>query len=172
MNYYDGDTNSYFLEFMRNAVEFDEFVKWIKSNTTYLEYYLEKENYLRLINTDFTSKAAIYSVKEQIQQIIDTPTYEHVRISDLLTELINQEEACVQCCRQIYEEYCNGYHFLKEIALTSICYDFNHRLEKPDNINGLLSARTIMIQEAERLLEYMKSGEIKIVEWYWVIDSR
>jgi len=155
-----------------NEIELVEFKEWFNSNDKKLEHYLFEEHYLNLLNTDFTSKDALNSVKEQIQRILDTPSYDHIIISNLLEELINHEDKCVQCCRQIYEAYCNGYYFLKEIALISLSYDFNHRLEKPDNINGLLQARPFIIQEAERLLVYMNLGEIKIVEEYWVIDSR
>lgn len=171
MYYYDGRINDYFLNIVSNTVELNEFEKWFELNNEQLKHYLFEENYYSLCKIDFTSKDAMNSVKEEIQRILDTPTPEHIRICDLLTELINQEEACVQCCRQIYEDYCNGYHFLKEIALISICYDFDHRLEKPVNLIGLLNARPIIIQESAKILECMKIGEIKIVEWNWVIYS-
>ncbi|URN93377.1 MAG: hypothetical protein NAG76_16275 [Candidatus Pristimantibacillus lignocellulolyticus] len=172
MYYYDERINDYFIKFLSNSIELEGFKKWFESNKSQLEYCLEYENFIGLCNIDFSSKDALNSVKEEIQRILDTPTSEHIRISEVLTELINQEESCVKCCRQIYEDYCNGYHFLKEIALISICYDFDHRLDKPVNFNGLLNARPIIIQEAAKLLESMKIGEIMIVEWNWVIDKR
>ncbi|MBP2898893.1 hypothetical protein J8340_23120 [Escherichia coli] len=172
MDFYNKEIVDYFLKFINDEIALTEFERWFNSNSEELKYYLAEEDYTSLLSIEYASEDAEILVKEQVQRILDTPSYAHEEMIKLIEELINHEEKYVQCCRQIYNAYCDGYYFLKEIALTSITYDFNHRLEQPENMKGLLDARPFIIQEAVRLLEYMKIGEIKIVEEYWVIDSR
>jgi len=171
MYYYDGSINDYLAKAESGKVTLVELEEWLRSKESLLRDYLGEEDYNSLIRTDFTSEDAAYHVKEHIQRILNTPTYDHVRIRDLLIELIDNKESYVRCCREIYEEYCNGFDFFKEIALTSICYDFNHRLEQPDHIEGLMNVREFIIHEATKILELMDSGVIKIVQSNYYLDK-
>lgn len=172
MYYYDDGIFHYFNKFLNNAITFIEFEEWLRMNNDWLKGYFGEEIYFSLINIDFSSTNAEHLMKDNVQQIVNTPTYEHVRITELLTELVEQEAAYVKCCREIYEDYCNGLEFLREIALAAICYDYDHRLDMPDNINGLLQARETIIQEASMLLDFMEKGKLKILQENYYIDSR
>jgi len=172
MYYYDGHIDDYLHKAMNGVITSNEFEEWLRSNKELLEHYLGEEEYYILISIEFTSENAENHVQEQARRIINIPTYEHMRISDMLRELIEQEEAYVRCCRTIYEDYCNGFRFFKIIALTSICYDYDHRLEQLDNMAGFIKEREFIVQEATEILKLLDSREIRIVETYYYLDRR
>src|SRR5690606_18702759 len=60
------------------------------------------------------------------------------------------------------------------IALTAICYDYDHRLEQPDDLEGFFKEREFIVKEAAKILEYLKSGEIRIVRLTttWIEEIR
>lgn len=172
MYYYDGHIDNYLHKAMNGVIALDEFEEWLRSNKELLEHYLGEEEYYSLISIDFTSEDAMHQMKEQAQRIINIPTYDHVRISDLLRELIEEEASYIMCCRQIYEEYCNGFQFFKKIALTSICYDYDHRLEQSNHMEEFINERDFIVQEATEILKLLDSREIRIVETYYYLDRR
>lgn len=172
MYYYNGHIDDFLHGVMNDDVGPREFESWITTNKELLEDYIGMNVYQRLLAIDYTTTSAINHIKEQVKLILDTPTYDHATMCALLTELLENKDAYVKCCRQIYEHYCNGFDFFKDIALTAICYDYDHRLEQPDDLEGFFKEREFIVKEATKILEYLKSGEIRIVETYYYLDRR
>ena len=112
----DAHRNLYY--FLRKDIDIIDFEQWLYSHDE-LETLLGKY-YLELISTKFKSKFAREELEKIIKKIINPGEFEEERIQNLLRNLIDFDNRTFMFMETIYGEYCNGYTFLRYIALTYI----------------------------------------------------
>jgi hypothetical protein len=76
--------------------------------------------------------------------------------------LIAFDTETINIMEKIYEEYCNGYSFLRYIALAYITTSDIYQEELKTNTDKLISYRRKIVQEAVRILGFIESQEIII----------
>lgn len=86
-------------------------------NEPSLEKYLTPDDYLALISLDFKDKRSIIEIEKLSMPYLDYVVYYHQHITDTLLSLINTPNDLDKLVK-IYDWYCQGYEFFRELALT------------------------------------------------------
>lgn len=97
-----------------DSKRFEEFIY----NNSELEKNLGYEDYLNLIEINFKdSQSAVTKTSQLFLERIDIGTQEKQRILNALDSLIFKSPNVPDSLMEIYDAYCEGYDFLKPIAL-------------------------------------------------------
>jgi hypothetical protein len=167
------EVNEYMVSILRRKRPIHEFEIWLYDNEELLEEFLGEAVYLELINLNYKSKFILDELEPILIRIIDFKSYEDFKIRDMLTRLVYLEEDFLSSCRQIYKEYCNGYTFLRIIALKFIVYDYDFQLNDHSKYKEFVDQyRYELINEGKRLLTFFESSALEIVGEYEYIDLR
>ncbi len=161
-----------FISVLRYKSGVHELEQWLYENDQLLEDELGKELYFKLINLNYKSKYVFEDLETLLVKTLEYSSIEEFRIQDILYRLVNIEEDFISSCREIYREYCDGYSFLRMIALKYIVYDYDFQLEIADNRNEFIQGRNEYVEEGKRLLNFFNNGKIKIVGEQEYIDLR
>lgn len=158
----------YFIKEDRSLFEFEQ---WLYMHDE-LEEFLGQSEYIEFISRDYKGKYAYQDTRNQIQRIINTGDFEQERIVAYLFSLIQNPNNFLEIAAKIYDEYCNGYSFLRYIALTYITTSDEYKeLLKRDPIK-LHDYRERVDKEASRLLNFFDRNELKIEVEHEYIDLR
>lgn len=157
---------------LRCKIGIHEFEHWIYENDHLLEKELGKGLYFKLINLNYKSKYVFEDLETLLITILGYSSIEGFRIQDTLNRLVCIEEDFISTCREMYREYCDGYSFLRMIALKYIVYDYDFQLENPENRNKFIQSRHEYVEEGKRLLNFFNIGKIKIIGEQDYIDLR
>jgi hypothetical protein len=172
MKLFNKEINEYLISVVRYKISIQEFERWLYDNEELLEKYLGKELYFQLINLNYTSKFVIDDLEPLLIKVLEYKSFEDFKIKDLLNRLVNVDSEFISSCREIYREYCNGYSFLRLIALKYIVYDYDFQLDNANNRNEFEHGRMEYVEEGKRLLEFFNSGKLEILGEYEYIDLR
>ncbi|UQZ37330.1 hypothetical protein C2I18_00930 [Paenibacillus sp. PK3_47] len=163
----------YLYYVLRGKYALPEFEQWLYEHDE-LEEIFGTQEYLELISRDYKGKYAFHETEQQIRRLVHAGKFEQERIVMLLYELLNEEDASrqLQNLAVLYEEYCNGYSFLRYIALRSITTsdEFKERLKL--EYAEYLRYMTPLKAEAERLLGFFYKKQLIIEEEHEYIDYR
>jgi hypothetical protein len=87
--------------------------------------------------------------------------YEHERIVSLLDRLIFNQDPLefLNLMETIYDEYCDGYTFLRYIALTSITTSAEYQEVIKMDKSKFFNYKELITKEANRLLRFLNSKE-------------
>lgn len=163
----------YLYYFIKNKLSIFDLEQWLY-NTDELEEIFGKKEYYELIARDYKDKFALHETEKQIRRIINLGMFEQERLELLLNDLltINDPTKQLQTLEILYEEYCDGYTFLRYIALTFITTSDEYKdILKRDNLKYLNYMNGIR-REVIRLLGFFEKKGIMIEEEYEYIDKR
>ncbi|KDN24988.1 hypothetical protein MBO_06339 [Moraxella bovoculi 237] len=82
-----------------------------------LEEYLSPDDYLMLIGLDFNNKKTVIELEKLISPYLEFLVYYQNLLKQTLSSLINNPDDFYKLS-QIYDWYCQGYYFLRKLALT------------------------------------------------------
>ncbi|WP_143042105.1 hypothetical protein [Paenibacillus sp. PDC88] len=167
------EVTEYLVSILRRNRPIHEFEIWLYDNEKLLEESLGEAVYFELINLNYKSKFILDDLEPILIRIIDYRSYEEFKIRDLLTSLVYVDKDFLSSCRQIYSEYCNGYTFLRIIALKFIDFDYDLQLNDLRKYKEYIDQyRHEIIEEGKRLLAFFESSGLEIVGDYEYIDLR
>lgn len=131
---------------------------------------------------DYREKYIKNKLETLIRMEIPFGQFEQQRMMSLLENIIANEGDLVELLEQLYDDYCNGYSFLRFLGLTYITgIDTFPKLNQIDQWDKheferkremLNSSKDKIIKEAKRLLAFFKNGELKITNENEYIDAR
>lgn len=151
------EITEYFAAILRNKTPIQEFEAWLYQGEELLEESLGKETYFNLVNLNYKSKFILDDLEPILFKILDYKSYEDFKIRDILARMVNSEEEFISSCRQIYEKYCDGYSFLRMIALKFIIYDYDLQLDEHKKRKDFIQQyRQDLIDEGIRILRFLK----------------
>lgn len=170
---FNKEITEYLVSILRRKRSIQEFEIWLYDNYKLLEEFLGEAVCFELLNINYKSKYVLDDLEPILIRIIDYRSYEDFKIRDLLTRLVYLEEDFISSCRQIYNEYCNGYTFLRIIALKYIVYDYELQLDDSSKRKDFVEQyRQELINEGKRLLRFFESSKLEIIGEYEYIDLR
>ena len=111
--------------------ELAEFAEWVYSSKE-LEARLNVEEYLAIVSLDYSQPASLYEAEKILRKYIDLGKYYEWFISRILYKIIDRPTDADKYIEQCYELYCNGFGFLKDLALN---YGLNIRVP-PSNYSA------------------------------------
>lgn len=165
------DAHRYLYYFIKNNVTLSELEQWLYSHEELKEIF-GKSDYLEFISRDYKSKYAFQETEKQIRGLINIGSFEQERLVTLLTNLINNSEDYLEITAKLYDEYCDGYNFLRYIALTYITTSDEYIEILKRNGIKLKDYRELINKEAIRLLKFFERNELRIKKEYEYIDLR
>jgi len=165
------DAHRYLYYFIKSNVTLSELEQWLYSHEE-LKEILGESDYLEFISRDYKRKYAFQETEKQIRGLINIGSFEQERLVTYLTNLINDSEDYMEITAKLYDEYCDGYNFLRYIALTYITTSDEYKeILTRDGIK-LKYYRELINKEAIRLLKFFERNELRIEKDYEYIDLR
>lgn len=164
-------SHRYLYNFIKRKVSLVELEQWLYNNIE-LEEYLGEMEYLEFVSRNYKSKYAFQDTEKQILNLINIGYYEQERIIKHLTDLTKNSEEFLGIMEVLYDDYCDGYHFLRYIAFAFITTSDEYKeLLQRDHIK-LMDYREPVKQESYRLLDFFEREELKIEIEHNYIDLR
>ncbi|QQZ60409.1 hypothetical protein JI735_28535 [Paenibacillus sonchi] len=166
----------YFYYFIRNKKDEQSLVafeQWVYEHDELEEIFGEKE-YFELISRNYKDKYAFDETEKQIRRMIHFGPFEQERIILKLDDLLTNEDETEQLetLEILYDDYCDGYTFLRYIALTYITTSDEYKeILKEESLENQSYMDSIR-KEAVRLLGFLCSKEILIDEEHEYYDYR
>ncbi len=175
------DIQRQFYNVYKEKISIAEFEKWLYK-TDDIENIYGYDFYFRLLDLDYRDKYIKNKLETLIRMEIPFGQFEQQRMMSLLENIIANEGDLVELLEQLYDDYCNGYSFLRFLGLTYITgIDTFPKLNQIDQWDKheferkremLNSSKDKIIKEAKRLLAFFKNGELKITNENEYIDAR
>lgn len=175
------DIQRQFYNVYKEKISMAEFEKWLYK-TDDIENIYGYDFYFRLLDLDYREKYINNKLETLIRMEIPFGQFEQQRIVSLLEHIIAEEGDLVELLEQLYDDYCNGYSFLRFLGVTYITgidefpklnqidqWDKHEFERKREMLN---SSKDKIIKEAKRLLAFFKNGKIKITNENEYIDDR
>lgn len=151
----------YLYYFVKGKVTLSELEQWLYSHEE-LEEILGQTEYLEFVSRDYKGKYAFHESEKQIRGIINFGTFEQERIVSYLNNLIQNSDEYIEIAETLYDEYCDGYTFLRYIAMTYITTSDEYiEILVRDNIKTK-NYREHINKEANRLLDFFARDELRI----------
>ncbi|GGF98319.1 hypothetical protein GCM10010912_48760 [Paenibacillus albidus] len=163
----------YFIKDKKDEHSILTFEQWVYEHDELEEIFGEKE-YFELISRNYKDKRAFDETEKQIRRMITFGPFEQERIILILDDLLTNGDATEQLemLGTLYDEYCDGYNFLRYIALTYITTSDEYKeILKRDHLK-FQSYMDSIRKEAVRLLGFLRSKEILIDEEHEYYDYR
>ncbi|MFC5472114.1 hypothetical protein ACFPPD_25870 [Cohnella suwonensis] len=165
------DAYRYMYYFIKKNVSLSEFEQWLYNHDE-LEEILGQSEYIEFVSRDYKGKYAYQETEKQIKEIITIGYFEQERIVSYLSNLIQNPINYLEIAETLYDEYCDGYSFLRYIAMTYITTSDEYKeMLKQDQIK-LQDYRVLINKEAVRLLKFFERNELKIEVEHEYIDLR
>ncbi|WP_432663970.1 hypothetical protein R9X47_25765 [Wukongibacter baidiensis] len=157
-----------FYHLITYSTSIEEFEKWIYEQSDIEEIY-GYDFYFNLLWLDYKSKYIREDLEKIIFEKIPFDFFEKRRILRNLYKLKNGEKGLKEIMSVFYEDYCNGYVFLRILGLAYLLYGIDEHDEEyfrtPSKVD--IEKINVMIEkledEADRIIRFLESEEIKIV---------
>ncbi|SEC40772.1 hypothetical protein [Paenibacillus sp. GP183] len=159
--------------FIKNQIPISEFEQWLYSHDE-LEDLLGKKEYFDFVSRDYKNKYAFQDTEKQIRNLnlISLGLFEQERILGLLNRLEQNDNESLGIMERLYDDYCDGFTFLRYIALYFITTSEEY-LETLKNDHIALQQYLAPIKvEAKRLLAFFEKDELSIVGENDYFDKR
>ncbi|MFC3800286.1 hypothetical protein [Cohnella sp. GCM10012308] len=162
----------YLYQFLKARVNLDQLEQWLYSHEE-LEEILGKEHYYQFITRDYKSKYANSETQKQIRLLpIKIGFYEQERIIISLTELLEKPEYYFEILDSLYDDYCDGYSFLRYIAMSYASTLDEERIFLKQNHVAMNRYREKLNDEAKRILGFFHNKQLFIEAEHEYIDLR
>ena len=165
------ECHRYFYKFLKGTITLSELEQWLYNHEE-LKEILGKSVYFELISRDYKNKYALEDTKKQIKGLINIGFFEQERIINSLEKLIDTSEGYLENLEALYDDYCDGYTFLRYIALVYITTSDEYiEVLKQDKVK-LKDYSEKINKEANRILRFFANNELRIVIENEYIDIR
>ncbi|RCW40629.1 hypothetical protein [Paenibacillus prosopidis] len=165
------EAHRFMYRFIKNQIQIYEFEQWLYSHDE-LEDLLGDKEYFDFVSRDYKNKYAFQDTEKQIRNLISLGFFEQERILDLLNKLIQNDNEPLRIMERLYDDYCDGYNFLRYIALYFISTSDEYlEVLKNDQIRLQQYLAPIKV-DAKRLLAYFEKDELSIVVENVYTDKR
>lgn len=132
-----------------------------------IEEYFSHAFYLDLISLDFKDKYIFLELERLLTPVIPFEVLENRRIKAELELVTSNTQEIDKILASIYEDYCNGYGFLRFLGLAFALLSGS---------NGVLiineDVRHVLREEAIRLLSFIDADKIRITGMFAFDDLR
>ncbi|MEQ6355608.1 hypothetical protein ABNX05_13345 [Lysinibacillus sp. M3] len=175
------DIQKQFYKIYKGQISISEFEEWLYK-TQEIESVFNNDFYFKLLDLDYRKKHIKVELVKVIEMEIPHGKFEQSRILSLLKNIIFEKGDPVEILEQLYDDYCNGYSFLRFLGLTYITgidvlptlkqrdkWDDNKFNSKREILNNI---KPKLIKEAERLLSFFQEGLLIIAEENDYLDYR
>jgi len=105
-----------FFKILNEEIKLKEFEKWVYLQND-LDKYLTIDDYLSIIELNYSNKLANYQINKIIKNYVDYSEFEAYKILTLFDNIRNKRDNLNKNIICLYDLYCDGYGFLEEIAL-------------------------------------------------------
>ncbi|MDQ0229261.1 hypothetical protein J2S19_000512 [Metabacillus malikii] len=170
-----------FYKLYKGILSLSDFEKWLYS-TEEIEKVYNSDFYLRLIELNYRDKYVKSLLLKILEPMIPFASFEQERITLYLEMLLSNKGDAVTILEETYNDYCNGYSFLRSLALNYISgIDSIPKLSAKEQFaeSEFLTKRALLntiqpklTNEAKRLLAFFKKGKLKIIAEYDYLDTR
>ncbi|MCQ6557251.1 hypothetical protein NNL21_00905 [Paenibacillus mendelii] len=157
------------ISLLKQEVSQRDFENWLYTNPE-LENHLPPDEYLELISMNFNGKYAYEDIIIIIERIINV--LEQERLKGLLEQLIHNKSEVVRLSEQIYNEYCFGYTFLRDLAIPFITTANHDEINIYGNEEQLLEMKVMLDHEAQSLIDCFMEKDIFLTGLYEYTDNR
>ncbi|MGP1909715.1 hypothetical protein ACTSEZ_16220 [Metabacillus sp. JX24] len=160
-----------FYNIYKKMISIKEFENWVY-RTPEIELFYGEELYFSLIDLNYNQKNASRDVMKLLEEHIPFAYFEYVRLTSCLQAISNEEKIHIGVLEQLYEDYCRGYSFLRFIGLSCVGAADDPDLAGHDLTHHRKEFYWKMKCEADRLLGYLKNGDILLTGEYQYTDNR
>src|SRR5690606_38959133 len=117
----DSKTNiqKQFYNVYKGQISISEFEEWLYK-TQEIENVYGNEFYFSLLDLDYRKKHIKNKLEKLIEPKIPFNEFEQTRIVSLLENIKYEKGDIVEILEQLYDDYCNGYSFLRYLGLSYI----------------------------------------------------
>ena len=163
-------TAAYLYNCFCGQIPVSEFEIWLYEHEE-LEACLTTDDYLVLISLDFRVKYVMNDVERLLDPYIDWSAFAKRKLQHSLQTIINRYQGIQEALIYVYDEYCLGLGFLRELALgfgltASLQFYENYLPEKyklieaePDRLIEDMYPEVRLA--AERVIGWLDSGKVK-----------
>jgi hypothetical protein len=158
-----------FYKLFRHRISVTDFETWLY-NTPEIEEILGKQFYFSLLDVDYQNKFARNQVEELVYPHIPFAYFEELHLKNLLRDTIRGNVNVVELLETFYNEYCDGYTFLRYLAFNYFPFMDGTDKKNWDSIVEKILPK--LKAEAQRLLAFFECGEIRITGDHEYEDHR
>lgn len=153
----------HFFKIILEQGNIDEFENWLYQQQN-LENYLKNDDYLALISLDFKNKQSLINIEKIIMPYLNYTDYYNNSLKNSLLILMNSPND-IEHLAKIYDFYCQGYYFLRKLALSYGLYA-EHYLTGNLKKDWALSGQHLqeIIQQAKWLYDDLDNGKIVLLK--------
>jgi hypothetical protein len=158
------DIQMKFFEFLNDDISSKELEPWIYENLE-IELFLSENQYFELISLNFKSNKHLkHELKKIIDEYLDYGEFEKMNLIKILNNIIYHKDNLLKSLLSLYDYYCNGYYFLKELGLNFVLefeylFPDTQTSEKEIDIYIEKNYKYIKI-EAEKIFFWIESKKI------------
>lgn len=163
------DIQNMFYSIYNKTTSTEKFETWLYEND-YIENILGNELYFNLININYREKYSFLEVEKLILPHIDFGRSETIRMTSQLKSIIDEKGDIYSIMSQVYNDYCNGYYFLRYLGLLHAVNADDKEIS--NGCKNLLKSKYKYTNEAMRLLGFLEKGELIITDRFKYEDFR
>lgn len=165
------EAHRFLYRFIKLQIPISELEQWLYCHDE-LEDILGNNEYFDLVSRDYKSKYAFQETEKQIRNMINFGSFEQERILSLLNRLDQDDRESLGVMERLYDDYCEGFTFLRYIALYFITTNDEY-IEALRNDQTRFQQYLVPIKvEVKRLLVFFEKKELSIVGENEYIDGR
>lgn len=157
----------FYKMFMREMTV-EDFEKWVYDHFE-IESIYGYDFYFGLLWLDYKRKFAREDIEKIIFEKIPFNQFEKRRIINNLYDLKSGNKSLKELLAIIYDDYCNGYIFLRFLGLSYILYGLDehdedyYKNKSNTNIEKFHKFEEKLKKEASRLIKFLETEQIKII---------
>lgn len=155
------DLQKPFFTLLPEQGSLSDFETWLY-NEPNLEKYLTPDDYLALISLDFKDKRSIIEIEKLSTPYLDYLAYYHDKLSDTLLSLTHNPSDLHKLA-QLYDWYCQGYKFLRKLALDYGFYADLYFWGEQYHLEFLNNSMDGIRQQAKWLYDDFIAGKIQLL---------
>jgi hypothetical protein len=164
------DAESKFYNVLSGNEKIYDFEKWVyDSDEELIDQYFGQGFYFALASLNYKNKFIMNELEKLLFSKVPFGRFEQMKINHLLNGVINDEGLILELPDAIYDLYCDGYTFLRDLGMIFAACDSNEEFQiyKFD-----VKTSAYLKREAHRILSYLDSGKIVITGVYEYDDNR
>lgn len=105
-----------YFELIEEEITLHDFDNWVLAND-WLETELEENLYFDIISLNYNNPNTTHKLGKLLKNHFDNGEFETLRLLELLEAIITQNGKEANALIRMYDLYCRGYHFLRELGL-------------------------------------------------------
>ncbi len=161
---------SKYFDLLEGVTTISEFEKWVYESN-WVENELTADEYTDLISLNYKTASSKYEIGKILNQKIDKGKFETLKIIKLLNSIIDRDGKEGESLIKMYDLYCGGYYFLKDLGLgigLSVEAPRNYDVESFDELNQDQKKKVVdgvyplAMQLAIELKDWIINGTLKL----------